>query len=93
MSAATTNKLSLLSLAMLNVAIVLNLRGLPMIADTGLTMLFFLAYASFFFLIPSALVSAELATGWPGEGGIFNWVKAAFGRRVSSTAIASEVIW
>ncbi|MDN3504303.1 MAG: amino acid permease [Rhabdochlamydiaceae bacterium] len=34
-----------------------------------------------FFFIPIALVSAELATGWPEKGGVYVWAKAAFGER------------
>ena len=39
------------------------------------------------FLIPSALVFAELATGWPEQGGVYVWVKEAFGERWGFTAI------
>lgn len=40
--------------------------------------LFYLTPALLFFLL-AALVSAELATGWPEEGGIFVWVKNGLG--------------
>ena len=39
------------------------------------------------FLIPTSLVSAELATGWPKRGGIYAWVKEAFGDRWGFSAI------
>jgi glutamate:GABA antiporter len=38
-----------------------------------------------FFMIPSALISAELATGW--DGGVFAWVREAFGDRFGFQAI------
>ena len=89
--------MSMFALAMLNVAAVMSLRGLPMMADTGLQMIFYLLFASIFFLIPCSLVSAELATGWPESGGVYRWVKEAFGSRWGFIAIwlqwIQNVIW
>lgn len=79
--------LSIFLLAMMNVAIVVSLRGLPLMAKEGLSLIFYLGFSLFVFLIPSALVSAELATGWPEEGGVFRWVSEAFGRKTGFTAI------
>ncbi|NGX32532.1 MAG: Glutamate/gamma-aminobutyrate antiporter [Candidatus Anoxychlamydiales bacterium] len=80
-------KMGVFIFAMMNVAIVLSLRGLPLIAKTGMHMVFFILFASFLFLLPSALVSAELATGWIKDGGIYRWVKEAFGSKLGFTAI------
>ena len=89
--------LTVFALAMLNVAAVMSLRGLPMMAKEGLTMIFYLLFASLFFLVPVSLVSAELATGWPQSGGVYRWVKEAFGSRWGFTAIwlqwIQNVIW
>ncbi len=82
-----TNKIGIFVFAMMNVAIVLSLRGLPLIAKTGMHMIFFILFASFLFLLPSALVSAELATGWIKDGGVYRWVKEAFGSKLGFTAI------
>lgn len=79
--------LGVFSLAMMNVAVVMSLRGLPMIAKEGLQMIFFLLFASVLFLVPVSLVSAELATGWPKSGGVYRWVKEAFGPRWGFAAI------
>ncbi len=68
-------------LAMLNISIMASLRNLPLVSELGYTTLFFFALVAIFFLIPSALVSAELATGWPKSGGIYIWVREAFGDR------------
>jgi putative glutamate/gamma-aminobutyrate antiporter len=85
------------ALAMMNVAAVMNLRGLPMIAREGLSMVFYILFASLFFLIPVCLVSAELATGWPKSGGVYRWVKEAFGPRWGFLSIwlqwIQSVIW
>ncbi len=37
--------------------------------------------AALLFFLPVAFISAELATGWPDTGGVFVWVKEAFGHR------------
>ena len=66
---------------MMNVAAVMSLRGLPMMAKEGLTMFFYILFAAVLFLAPVSLVSAELATGWPKEGGVYRWVREAFGER------------
>ncbi|MFH1653317.1 MAG: amino acid permease [Pseudomonadota bacterium] len=89
--------LSVFVLGMMNVAIIMNLRGLPMMAKEGLSMIFFVLFATFIFLIPTSLVSAELATGWPKEGGVYRWIKVAFGGRWGFLAIwlqwIQNVIW
>ncbi|MDR1590730.1 MAG: amino acid permease [Puniceicoccales bacterium] len=71
--------LGVFSLAMINCSAVINLRNLPAMAEYGLGMIAFYAFSVIFFLIPSALVAAELATGFPEEGGIANWVGKAMG--------------
>ena len=94
---ASRKKLSVFMLAMMNVAIIMNLRGLPMMAKEGLAMVFFLLFASIIFLLPTSLVSAELATGWPVSGGVYRWIKEAFGGRLGFIAIwlqwIQNVIW
>lgn len=58
-----------------------------MMAKEGMSMIFFLLFASLLFLIPVSLVSAELATGWSKNGGVYRWVKEAFGSRWGFTAV------
>lgn len=74
-------------LAMSNVAIMASLRNLPLIAEFGWSSIFFFLIVAIGFLIPCALVSAELATGWPKSGGIYIWVREAFGDRWGFFAI------
>src|SRR5580704_19347806 len=73
--------LSVFVLAMLNVSIMLSLRSLPLVAEFGLSSLFFFLIVAVFFLLPCALVSAELATGWPKSGGVYIWIREALGDR------------
>ncbi|MBW2973613.1 APC family permease [Candidatus Woesearchaeota archaeon] len=78
---ALKNKISLFTLIMISSALVISVRNFPTEAETGMHMIFFALVAAIGFFIPVALVSAELATLLPKQGGIFNWLKAAFGER------------
>ena len=73
--------ISIFVLAMLNVSIMASLRNLPLVAELGYKMIFFFIIVAVSFLIPCALVSAELATGWTKSGGIYIWVREALGDR------------
>jgi len=81
------NKIGPFKLVMISAAFIVSVRNLPMLAETGFRMIFFALIAVAVFLIPTSLVSAELATGWPERGGIYAWVKEAFGDRWGFSAI------
>ena len=83
--------LSVFSLVMINVIAIDSLRGIPMGAHYGLALIFIYVVFGFAFFIPSALVSAELATAWPQTGGIYVWVREAFG--VPIAFLVSWVQW
>lgn len=69
------------TLAMITVAAIISLRNLPLSAEFGLSSVFYLVVAALVFFIPIALVTAELATGWPLAGGNYIWVSEAFGKK------------
>jgi len=71
--------LSVFTLAMINVAAIGSVKNWPFISEYGLASLFFLILAALIFFFPVSFVSAELATGWPHKGGVYLWVKEAFG--------------
>jgi putative glutamate/gamma-aminobutyrate antiporter len=73
--------LSMFSLVMINVIAVDNLRSLTAGAEYGFSLVFFYLLAAILFFIPTILVTAELATGWPTTGGVYVWVREAFGAR------------
>ena len=89
--------LSIFSLTMITVGSVDSIRNLPATALFGSQLIFFFTFGALFFLIPAALVSAELASGWPKQGGIYIWVKEAFGKQMGFFAIwlqwIENVIW
>lgn len=71
--------LGVLLLALLNLSVMTSLRNLPIVSHYGFGSPFFYALVAIVFLFPAALVSAELATGWTRTGGIYIWVREAFG--------------
>lgn len=71
--------LSVFSLVMINVIAVDSIRTLPMAASYGFALVTLYIIAALMFFIPTALITAELATTWPEKGGIYAWVKKAFG--------------
>ncbi len=82
---------------MITVGSVDSIRNLPATALFGSQLIFFFLLGALFFLIPTALVSAELASGWAEQGGIYIWVKEAFGKKAGFLAIwlqwIENVIW
>ncbi len=73
--------LGVASLALISLAAVLTLRGMPSVAEYGWSSIAYYLLGALFLLIPMSLVAAELATGWPKAGGLYAWVKEAFGER------------
>src|SRR3990167_1381574 len=85
------------TLSMMNVVAIVNLANLSVSAKHGFSGLFYLIAGSIFFFIPLALISAELATGWPQRGGVYIWVREALGENLGFLAIwlqwIENVIW
>src|SRR3989338_8443027 len=73
--------LGIFALVMINVIAVDSLRSLPFSAVYGLSLISYYVLGSVFFFLPVAFVATELATGWPDKGGIYVWVREAFGDR------------
>ncbi|MBU0686546.1 MAG: APC family permease [Candidatus Margulisbacteria bacterium] len=81
------NKINVFTLVMITAAFAVSVRNIPILAETGMQMIFLCLVAVLAFLMPTALISAELATGWPQKGGVYVWVKEAFGDRIGFLAI------
>ena len=85
------------ALAMINVAAIVSARNLPVMAEYGWSMLILFALSIAVFLIPISMVAAELGTGWSKAGGVFAWVKEAFGTRAGFLAVwcdyAENLAW
>ena len=84
----TAFKLSVVTLAIMNITAVVSLRGLPAEAVYGPSSAFYYLFAAIVFLIPTAMVAAELAAMFSDkQGGVFRWVGEAFGPRTGFLAI------
>lgn len=97
-SAQSSKKaLGVFQLVMINVIAVDSIRTIPFSAEYGFSLIFFYLLASILFFIPSALISAELGSGWPTTGGIYVWVREAFGKNASLIVIwlnwIYNVVW
>lgn len=85
--------MSVLTLTMINVIAIDSLRNISMGATFGFSLVFYYIVLALLFFIPSALVTAELATGWPQTGGVYVWVREAFGVPVAFMVICIQWIY
>jgi amino acid transporter len=92
----TLNKLNTIALMLLITGSIDSIRNLPSAAIFGGSLVFFFIAAAIFFLIPTALVSAELTSNMK-DGGIYQWTRTAFGDRSGFLAIwlqwINNVVW
>src|SRR5690242_16611801 len=79
------NWISWVALAMMTTSSVASLRAAPTMAVYGLACVFLYIVPAIVFLIPTSLVSAELASGW--EGGIYKWVSEGISKPMGFLAV------
>ncbi|NBE56865.1 APC family permease [Streptomyces boluensis] len=77
--------ISWVTLALMTTASVASLRPSPSMAIYGLAAVFLYLLPAVVFLLPTALVGAELASGW--NGGIYRWVSEALGKPLGFLAV------
>lgn len=76
----SSEKISVFALVMLITGAIDSARNLPTTALFGASLIFFFVLSTIMFLIPIALVAAELSSTWSEEeGGVYTWVHHAFG--------------
>jgi glutamate:GABA antiporter len=73
------------ALAMMTTGSVASLRSAPTMAVFGLASVFLYLVPALVFLLPTSLVSAELASGW--KGGVYNWVSEGLSAPMGLLAI------
>lgn len=88
---AISKKLSLFGLIGITMAFFGTVRSVPTLAITGWTQIFYMLVAALLFALPIALMSAELSTGFPEEGGPQVWVKNALGEKWGF--VTSWLLW
>ncbi|MFI5661570.1 APC family permease [Streptomyces sp. NPDC051684] len=77
--------ISWVTLGLMTTASVASLRPSPSMALYGLAAIFLYLLPAVVFLLPTALVGAELASGW--TGGIYRWVSEALGKPLGFIAV------
>ncbi|TAL66050.1 MAG: amino acid permease, partial [Legionella sp.] len=72
----SSEKISVFALVLLITGAIDSIRNLPGAALFGSTIIFFFIFSAIVFLIPVALIAAELSATWADEeGGIYSWVR------------------
>lgn len=73
-------------LLLFSVSAILTIDTLASAASMGASWFSWWLYVMVAFFVPYGLMTAELGAAWPGEGGIYVWVREAFGQRWGSLA-------
>nr|WP_226925043.1 APC family permease [Georgenia thermotolerans] len=79
------NYISWVALALMTTSSVASLRPAPTMAVYGLAAVFLYLLPAIVFLLPTSLVSAELASGW--KGGVYNWVALGISKPMGFLAV------
>ena len=87
MMKAQTAGITTFALVMLITGAIDSIRNLPATALFGSSLIFFFIFSAIVFLIPAALVSAELSSHSTEKSGVFHWIHAAFGEKAAFLAI------
>lgn len=64
-----------------------SIRNLPATSLFGSSLIFFFIVSAIIFLIPAALVSAELSSTSSEKGGIYHWTLSAFGEKTALMSV------
>ncbi|ASZ06698.1 amino acid permease [Enterococcus thailandicus] len=81
MSESKVSKMGLGTFIGLTMALCATVRSIPTLAAVGWTLIFYSIFAVLFFAGPISMVSGELSTMLPQEGGPQLWVKTALGSK------------
>ncbi len=76
-----TKKFRLVDAVLMAVVVVLVVESTASSAAIGPSQFFWWIFLLIFFFLPYGLISSELGTSYDGEGGLYDWVKKAYGRR------------
>jgi glutamate:GABA antiporter len=82
---APRTRLTWLAMALLTLGSVGDLGSAPALAVLGLASVLLYVVPAIVFLVPAALVSAELASGW--TGGVYNWVSEGISPKLGFVAV------
>ncbi|WP_323846089.1 APC family permease [Microbulbifer magnicolonia] len=86
-NAGNHKALKLTDLVLYTVSASLLLETLAGAAAVGVSSIFWWVFLGLVFYLPIGLISAELGTTWPEHGGIYAWIRRAYGGRWATRAI------
>lgn len=81
-----TKTLKQRDMVLFTVSAILLLDTLTAAASVGPSSIFWWVFLGVIFFIPFAMICAEMGCSYPEQGGIYAWIKNAFGRRWASRA-------
>ena len=84
---AAVFKIGLMAFVLITLSSLMSIRNFPTMGLVQWQLILFGILALVMYLVPASLVSAELATGWPQTGGVYVWVREAFGKRWGFVAV------
>ena len=73
--------MGIFSMTLFAVSAIITLDTVAVVCALGVECITLYVIFAFLFFVPYGLVTAELGSGWPQEGGIYVWVREAFGQR------------
>lgn len=89
--------MGVMSLVLINICAVVSLRNMPVLATSGWSLIFWYLLFTVAFLIPTALVSADLSFRCPKAGGMYAWIKEANSGKMGFVGIfamwTNNLIW
>ncbi|SDZ80769.1 APC family permease [Microbulbifer marinus] len=89
--------LGMRDLVLFTVSAIVLLETLGSAASMGPSAIFFWVFFGITFLVPIALITAEVGTALPEEGGIYVWIRRVFGNRWAARAVwaywVNTAIW
>ncbi len=74
-------------LILMTVVAIFCIRQIPNVAPYGASSVVLWIIAACSFFLPLSMVCGELSTGWPEEGGLYVWIREAFGSRLGWLAV------
>jgi len=90
-------KIGLFALTMLIAGSIDSVRNLPSTAFFGPSLISFYILGAIFFLLPGAIVSADLASAFPEQSGVYRWSKLAFGKKTAFLTVwlqwVNTLVW
>ncbi len=84
--------LSVFVLSMMTIVILYGIENAAVMSRFGWGLITVYALAAILILLPVGLVSAELASAFPQDGGLYLWIREAFGPRVAFFALFQQWI-